>query len=149
MDLETVTQLAEAYMGEYGLLARGWTFEFHRSVMRLGTCHYGSRRITLSKVFAQHNEFPLVVDTILHEIAHALTCGDGHGRVWAAMAEKLGAAPRTKKPMWALNIPWKYVAKCGVCQRECGSMRQRTRPAYCNCVRGCRPDNRLEFQRVA
>jgi len=90
MNLNDAQRLALALMHEHNLLVRGWKFEFDRSVRRFGCCRYGSRKITLSRQLVHLNDEARVRNTILHEIAHALTPGAGHGRVWKAMAKAIG-----------------------------------------------------------
>lgn len=45
----------------------------------------------------QRDIYDDLLDTLLHEIAHALTPGDGHGKLWQAKAMELGARPTTHK----------------------------------------------------
>lgn len=88
--LATVRAMAEQLMAEHGL--NDWALEFDRARQRAGECRRRKRVISLSE--------PLMLlwtpeqrrDTILHEIAHALTKG-GHGAEWQAMCRKIGANP--------------------------------------------------------
>lgn len=93
---------AELYAGllmeEHGLL--DWDFIWLKSTKVLGRCCYPRKadarrgRIGLSKRYVERNTEEEVVDTILHEIAHALAGpGHGHGVVWRAFAIALGARP--------------------------------------------------------
>lgn len=91
MTLGDARALAEALMARHGL--SGWSFGFDRARRRLGSCQPGRRRITLSAVLTRLNDAPVIEDTILHEIAHALTPGDGHGAAWRAACLRLGAKP--------------------------------------------------------
>lgn len=68
----------------------------------LGRCFYAydysqakyvASRIDLSKIWMTRIPEAQVKDTILHELAHALTPGAKHGPAWKAMARRLGANP--------------------------------------------------------
>ncbi len=78
-------------MRQHGLT--DWTFRFDHARRRFGSCRPRSRRITLSRHLTLLNDEPQVRDTILHEIAHALTPGDGHGAKWKTKCRQLGAKP--------------------------------------------------------
>jgi hypothetical protein len=50
------------------------------AVRRFGTCRYSRKLITLSRQLIELNDQARVLDTILHEIAHALAGPKtGHG----------------------------------------------------------------------
>jgi len=91
MTLGAARELATHLMALHGL--EGWTFAFDRARKRLGSCQPSARRITLSSVLTRLNDDEVVRDTILHEIAHALTPGDGHGTSWRAACRRIGARP--------------------------------------------------------
>ena len=78
-------------MAEHDLIA--WSFKFDRAVRRFGSCWPGRRAITLSWRLTLLNDEAQVRNTILHEIAHALTPGDGHGATWRAACRRLGITP--------------------------------------------------------
>ncbi len=82
--------LAEDMLEQYGLAERGWTFAFDRATQREGQCDYAKRRITYSGPILEHRTREEFRQTMLHEIAHAMTPGAKHGPVWKAMAKKLG-----------------------------------------------------------
>ena len=92
MNLYAAKHLARTLMAAHGL--RDWSFHFDHARRRFGTCQPTRRCITLSRMLTLLNDEDEVRDTILHEIAHALTPGDGHGPRWKAMCVKIGANPR-------------------------------------------------------
>jgi hypothetical protein len=58
-------------------------------------CKYRTKRIEISKYYAQHSPRESILDTLLHEIAHALAGPKaGHGPSWKAIAVRIGANPR-------------------------------------------------------
>ena len=111
--------LALLYMEQHRLA--DWKFEFENCKRSLGRCHYYDRKITLSEWYVKLNEESDVEDTILHEIAHALSWvrygreGKGHGKLWKKVCIEIGATPqRVHKGI--IEYPkqhFKYVDTCG------------------------------------
>ena len=92
MELEAARTTARQLMDEYQL--HTWSFGFDNAKRRCGRCSYAKRLITLSRHYVELNDEREVRDTILHEIAHALTgAGVGHGPKWQATAREIGATP--------------------------------------------------------
>src|SRR5690554_5113054 len=91
MNLYAARYLATQLIQQHGLA--GWTFAFDHARRRFGSCNYTRRQITLSRPLTLLNAEAEVRDTILHEIAHALTPGDGHGDRWKAICRRIGANP--------------------------------------------------------
>lgn len=86
-----------------------YTFGWDNAKCRLGCCSYKKRRITLSRHFLELRSYEDQCRTIAHEIAHALTEGDGHGRKWRAAFAAFGYTPsRTAtvedkpRPKWVI-----------------------------------------------
>ena len=93
MELDELTATAAARFAEHGLA--GWTFGLAGSKRRLGVCKYRKKRIEISEYYARHNPAPAVLDTLLHEIAHAIAGPKAaHGPAWKAVAVRIGATPR-------------------------------------------------------
>jgi predicted SprT family Zn-dependent metalloprotease len=91
MNLYEASHLARQLMREHGLTALGWTFAFDHARRRFGRCDYTNKRITLSRPLTFLNGVDEVRDTVLHEIAHALSPGAGHGAQWRAACARVGA----------------------------------------------------------
>lgn len=107
MNLEEAQILAELYIEEhlshdaatvYGS-GKPWTFTWTNHKTTWGMCSYRKKEIQLSAYMTKFADEAEVEDTILHEIAHALTPGSGHGRLWKRMAQLLGANPRSTRAM--------------------------------------------------
>jgi len=79
-------------MREHGLA--GWRFAFDHARRRFGCCNFTRKTISLSRPLTLLNTEDEVRDTILHEIAHALTPRAGHGPAWRAMCVRIGAKPQ-------------------------------------------------------
>ena len=69
--------------------------------------------------YASHNPPEKVLDTLLHEIAHALAGPKArHGPVWKAIAKKLGATPRACDTCdETVVMPGDWQAICGACNK--------------------------------
>jgi|TARA_R110002167_G_scaffold43978_1_gene132635 predicted SprT family Zn-dependent metalloprotease len=120
MDKGYASYLAIFNLSKHGLLQHGWKFNWHKKKIALGTCSYNRKKIYLAEWYVELNDKDEVMDTILHEIAHALayhrhgSAGRGHGRIWKSVCREIGAKPeRCSKDK--LNKPkthYKYVDKC-------------------------------------
>lgn len=117
---ERMLTLARKLLNYYKLW--DWNIGTHTRKGYWGLCSYGKATITLQANYANSAPEADVIDTILHEIAHALIGpGKGHGAEWKAMAVKLGARPKSCKSTdmpdtyykWSLSCP----SACGVVLR--------------------------------
>lgn len=92
MCLTELEAIARGALLQHGL--QGWTFGWSRAKRRLGVCKYRLKRIEIAEFYAQNNPPDKVLDTLLHEIAHALAGPAAkHGPVWKAVAQRIGATP--------------------------------------------------------
>ena len=94
----------------------GWTLRITTSVKVLGRCVYRDKAIELSYHLLD-NVPEKVVDTALHEIAHALTPGDEHGPRWVAACKRIGALPE-QYYRGGMIAPPKYAIYCVACDRQ-------------------------------
>ncbi len=95
-DFKRIETIANELIEKHNLLKETgikWTFKWINSTSSIGVCHYRSSTIRLSKVWALYLPEWKIIDTILHEIAHALTPGDYHGSLWKKTCLKVGALP--------------------------------------------------------
>jgi len=151
MELARAQKLANELMTLHGLIAPTWSFKFDSAKRRFGVCKYSrlsgsviKGEIGLSKHLVLLNDEEKVRDTILHEIAHALTPGHGHDYAWRCKCIEIGAKPERCYSSNEVNtIPlsqYKYLATCGGCGKEYGlhkmtAKRQRTKSS-CRCQGG-------------
>ena len=117
----------------------------HYATIDFQTVLYGT--ITLSKPLCLLNDETQVRDTILHEIAHALTLGHGHDNTWKRKCVEIGAKPiRCYSSDEVTRPKMKYVAICGGCQREFQKGRITRKARYskqsCKCQAGKSWDDR-------
>lgn len=90
----------------------GWRFGWNRRKRAFGVCNYQHKRISLSVYLTQTEPPASVRNTIIHEIAHAITPGNGHGAAWRDQCLAMGGVPKRKmKPVSC--PPYKYVLKFG------------------------------------
>lgn len=114
-------KLAVKLMAEHGL--GGWQFAFNNRKTGLGLCVYPQPlrgrpgRIELSVAFIERISQEETLDTILHEIAHALAGkAAGHGPVWKAICRRLGARPERCSVIERTG--GKYLGVCVGCEKK-------------------------------
>lgn len=123
MTINDVPRLTRYLLEQHGLWGKGWRFRWDHAKRRAGGCHHGRKVISLSRHYVALNvagRSDDIVDTILHEIAHAL-CGphEGHGAAWKATCVRIGARPQRCYDSATVEMPkGRLVAKCGWCGRE-------------------------------
>jgi predicted SprT family Zn-dependent metalloprotease len=138
MDLILASSLANTLMKEHGIIEKGWKFKFDNAKRRFGVCKYTPKLISLSKPLTILNNESQVKDVILHEIAHALTPGEGHSMVWKRMAKSIGCCgercyssskivtPQSKYSAVCVGCGYthkkhkkpKYISSCGFCSKS-------------------------------
>lgn len=129
MNLTDIETQAKALMTAHGV--GSLEFKFDRAKKRIGATHYMRVfdaegrpkrlpvKITLSKEFIPHMTMDDINDTILHEIAHALTGwldGESHGPAWKRNALKVGAQPKRCKSL-ATAPAASVIGRCPKCQK--------------------------------
>lgn len=121
MNLELVKHIANKMINKHS--NKNWSFKFDNAKRRAGLCSYRTKTISLSKEFALRNDRPIVLDTILHEIAHAnIGSGNGHNKKWKAEyarlqeQENLPINPRRCYDSQKVNMPkGKFKLTCTKC----------------------------------
>ena len=138
MNLFEAQHLARTLMREHGL-STDWSFRFDRARRRFGSCRVREKLITLSRALTFMNSQAEVRDTILHEIAHALTPGDGHGRPWKAKCRELGAKPvrcyGDESVVSPPRRPAAYIMGCQSCDWWVDRRRRTRRKLVCKTCR--------------
>jgi predicted SprT family Zn-dependent metalloprotease len=118
-----VAKNAMELMYEHGLLARGWKFGFNSSKISFGTCDFVNKTITLSYSVSLCNvndNMDVIIDTIIHEIAHALAYirykSALHCDNWRKIFIKIGGNGKTTVDANDINVPsYNYEYECPVC----------------------------------
>jgi SprT protein len=107
-----VQKLACTLLTVHGL--DGWSFAFNRRKRAMGYCYYGRKTVELSIYFVERNPEPVIRDTLLHEIAHALIGPEhGHDQAWKEKCLEIGAKPER---FGSANMPvGRWRARCSSC----------------------------------
>lgn len=87
MELDKAREIAESMIVKY---CPDFAFEFSNTRTILGQCNYKKKLIRLSDPYTILNNEESVKETIIHEIAHALTKGEKHNHIWKSKVLELG-----------------------------------------------------------
>jgi predicted SprT family Zn-dependent metalloprotease len=106
MNLQQAERIARHLMSEYNL--NDWNFSFNnRFTSCLGRCSYRRKLIELGTKYVELNSEDQVVNTILHEICHALLPNAGHNKYWKELFIKMGGSGQTMTPRSEIVAPEK------------------------------------------
>ncbi len=90
--MAAVRAVAVGLLTSHGL--KDWSFGLNNRKRSLGVCFHPRKAIELSVHLIARNGGEEVLDTLLHEIAHALVGpGHGHDAVWKRKCLEVGARP--------------------------------------------------------
>ena len=152
MDLKDAEHLLVHLMNEHGLIKEGWFYRFGKSKRQFGSCNYLTRRITMSIPLTRLNSEEYVKNTILHEIAHALTPYHRHDSVWKRKAIEIGCDGSRCYSDNVIRPSSDFIATCPNCGKRYSYRRRRRNVACGECCRtynSGKYDTRfvLQFQR--
>jgi predicted SprT family Zn-dependent metalloprotease len=147
MSPELAEQLTLTFLQKYNLPT--WNFRLIHSTKFLGRCAYHNQEIQIAKLHLETHTNMQIIDTILHEIAHALTPGHGHDEVWQAKCREIGALAEAR----ADDTFAPYVKEVEVICLDCNRVvARRHRAPSKNLIHGnCRDrahGGKLTFRRV-
>ena len=132
MDLDQAYNLTCEIMKEHNLLMNGWSFVWLRSKRVFGNCNYTFKTIGLSAKLVSLNSEAAVRNTILHEIAHALTPKHGHDYVWRYKCLALGGdGKRVYSRANVVTPPHKFSARCDSHNITFLRHRKSSKDSYC------------------
>ena len=145
MDLEQLETIARRELAKNGL--HGWTFGLARTKRRLGVCKYRDQRIEVAEYYARSSPEESVLDTLRHEIAHAIAGPAAkHGPRWKAVAIRLGATPRSCETSGqAIVEPGDWRATCRACHKTYHRYRRPMASGVYSCRCQARPTLMFEF----
>jgi hypothetical protein len=105
---QSAIRLLREHMNKHGL--QNWSARLMKSARVLGNCSPSKKIIRLSIHLIDSGTPEQILNTILHEIAHALCPGHGHDKTWVDMAKKLGC---DGKRCSDIDLNLKYNFECG------------------------------------
>jgi len=116
MDLFDAEIMAKELISKY---VPHYRFAFNNLKTVNGQCNYTTRTINLSRPLTKLRSREAVQNTIMHEIAHALTQGSKHGHAWQMQMLRFGLKPErcsSDKVDKSSISNWKAV--CRFCRKE-------------------------------
>ena len=116
MNLAKLEMMAKDCLFHHGLAQQGWTVVWNNRKRSMGRCNYRTKAIELSRPVAILNNEDEMLDTVLHEIAHALAGYEAsHNRTWKICAMSIGARPQHCGGSKVIHVPGKFQAVCPAC----------------------------------
>jgi len=133
MDLTDSMVLALNLMNKHGLLAKGWKFDFSRSKRNFGLCNYRKKTLYLSPILVSLNSEKRVQNTILHEIAHALTPWHDHDIIWKIKCLEIGGDGKRcySEVNTTCNDNARYRFRCPTCGKITLRFKRTRRVYFC------------------
>lgn len=114
MEIRKAEMIARDLMNFYRL--ESWHFKFSNALSYFGYCYWNRKLITLSKNLVSMNSEEKVIDTILHEIAHALAPRYvNHGKEWKQIAQAIGCPPIRCYDKTVMTPAKRYIGICPKC----------------------------------
>ena len=108
-------ELMARHVARSGLDA-DWSFGFDLATSRGGVCRAAEKRIGLSVSYCHRAARAEIVDTLLHEIAHAIVgVRHQHDAVWRAKAREIGCS--AERCHAVDHTPARWVGACGCGKR--------------------------------
>lgn len=103
--------LVKRELDKWKLTEQGWGYGYDNWKRTIGRCYYKDKTLVFSLPFIDNNPLDKLLDTIRHEVGHALTPGHGHTGMWKVYARIVGYEPKACDTT-GLSIPCKYLAAC-------------------------------------
>lgn len=111
MPVAQAREITQELLDEHGL--KGWTVRFDNARRRAGQCNYRDRVISLSRPLMALRSDEDTLQTITHEIAHAIVGpGHGHNQVWARKHRELGGNGQRCFEMEGIDPTAPWVGTC-------------------------------------
>lgn len=109
---------AKSELIKHGLIE--WSVQLNRALTCSGYCDNKAKAISLSRVYLKVATIEQFKNTVLHEIAHALTPGTKHhGKAWREKAKEIGCnGKRTCKSFTKGKYVITCKSKCTVVRRH-------------------------------
>lgn len=113
--IASIENLAIRLLTDHGLYQQGWRFRWDNARRRAGACHYADLDISGSRHLLPPASDAEIRETLLHEIAHALTRKHGHGPVWKAKLIEIGGGGARTHQLETVKGRYDVVCeRCGI-----------------------------------
>jgi predicted SprT family Zn-dependent metalloprotease len=136
MDLYNADRIAHQLVSHH-LPGQGWRIAWDNARGRNGQCRYGTKTLSFSRPVTQQRDEADFRNTVLHEIAHAMTPGAKHGPVWRRQFIALGGdGKRCSSDQIDQAAVAKYALECAVTREVLGYVNRkgkRLATAQCRC----------------
>lgn len=133
MELNLAVELTKEELKKYNL--QDWAVRFNDRRCSFGLCSYHEKTIYLSKHLVELNTVERVMNTVLHEIAHAiLGPGHGHNNEWKKLCLQIGGDGircYTEANTVTPKLEHKYTYVCTSCGLEIVKTYKMQRPRAC------------------
>lgn len=118
MELTRMARIARTELRAHGL--NEWTFAWSRASKTFGLCNYTTKTIHMSARLVELNAEAECLNTLTHELAHALVGhAHGHDSVWASKHRELGGDGRARYTHESVvAVPKKWIVSCPECHAE-------------------------------
>lgn len=124
MEIKKASMIARDLMNYHRL--ESWSFEMRPMKSWFGFCFAKKQIIALSSLLTELNEESEVINTILHEIAHALAPRKAwHNHQWRTIAKAIGCTGRRCYGADVIKPPKAYMGTCPKCARIIEAHRRR------------------------
>ena len=126
-----------------------WKFEWNKRKTQLGFCDYFKKTISMSIYYYDTRSIDESINTLLHEIAHAIVGSKhGHNIIWKLKAKEIGSdGKRTHKTN--IKLLHNYEAICPKCGRLHIAYRLKRHDCCCGvCCNKYEPENKLIYKKV-
>ncbi|AEJ92356.1 SprT [Mycobacterium phage Timshel] len=132
MTLNDAAEITRDLLHEHGL-GDTWRFKFTNAKRTAGICSYRDKTIGLSRYLLARRPYEESLNTITHEIAHALVGGmHGHDAAWQRKHRELGGDGKRCFEHTDLDAPW--IGTCGHGKQFARYRRPKTLVGWrCNC----------------
>lgn len=137
MILNKTLKLTRKLLKQNGI--KGWKVSTNRSKRNFAFCSYENKTISFSSILIPNCKDEYIIDTIYHEIAHILTEGHNHNKVWKQKFIELGGSGLIYGDdehyidggAFLLKI-CKYYIYCKHCDKKIPYYRRPKRTFYCD-----------------
>lgn len=121
MNKQEFKKLAQDYIEKY-IPGHNYIFKYNKGYRRVGYCNIKDKIISVSEVLLEQAGFDEAMDTLLHEIAHAIAYEKynsyGHTQAWRNICCEIGAKPERVKEGLILKKKIRHVYQCPSCKTK-------------------------------